>query len=169
MGTHLLNGDLYSDFFHRPEEEPTLRFIPVEPGKSVRIGNYSVMAVPVVHSVPTIGFQITSDDGKSLFYTGDTGPGLSECWEMVSPQLLIIEVTASDYYQDFGGKSNHLTPGLLKEELMSFRKIRGYIPQVVTVHMSPELEVEIRDEITAVAKDLAVPITIAYENLELNL
>jgi len=123
----------------------------------------------VVHSVPTVGFQITSNDGKSVFYTGDTGPGLSECWQMVSPQMLIIEVTASDRYQDFGRESNHLTPSLLREELMSFRKIRGYLPQVVAVHMSPELEAEIRGEITVVSQDLAVPITIAYEGLELDL
>jgi len=169
LTTHLLNGEIYSDFFHRPEEKPTLGFIPLEPGKSVRIGSYTVMAVPVVHSVPTLGFQITSNDGKSVFYTGDTGPGLSECWQMVSPQMLIIEVTASDRYQDFGRESNHLTPGLLREELMSFRKIRGYLPQVVAVHMSPELEAEIRGEITVVSQDLAVPITIAYEGLELDL
>ena len=168
IAAHLLNGDLYSDFFHRPEEKPTLVFIPLEPGKPVRIGSYSVVAVPGIHSVPTVGFQITSDDRKSVFYTGDTGPGLSQCWEMVSPQLLITEVTASDYYQDFEGKSNHLTPGLLKQELISFRKIRGYLPRVVTVHMSPELEAEIRDEIAGVAEDLSIPITIGYEGLELD-
>ena len=167
--THLLNGDIYSDFFRRPEEKPTLNFIPLEPGKSVQIGSYSVMAAPVNHSVTTIGFQITSDDGKAVFYTGDTGPGLDDCWQLVSPQLLVTEVTAPNRYQDFGRESKHLTPGLLKQELVYFRKLKGYLPRVVTVHMNPALEAEIRDEIAAVAEDLASPIIIGYEGLELNL
>ena len=169
LTAHLLNGNLYSNFFHRPGERPTLNYVPLEPGEEVHIEGYNVVAAPVNHSVPAVGFQITSDEGKAVFYTGDTGPGLDDCWQLVSPQLLVIEVTASNRYQDFGRESKHLTPGLLKQELVSFRKLKGYLPRVVTVHMNPALEAEIRDEIAAVAEDLASPIIIGYEGLELNL
>ncbi|MFC1909657.1 lactamase, partial [Chloroflexota bacterium] len=95
------------------------------------------MAVPVSHSTPAVGYQVTSPDGKTLFYTGDTGAGLADCWQQVSPQLLIIEVTASNEFQEVLLYKGHLTPGLLAQELESFRKIKGYLPQVITVHMSP--------------------------------
>ena len=36
---------------------------------------------------------ITDSEGKSLFYTGDTGPGLSPVWQKVSPQIIIADVS----------------------------------------------------------------------------
>ena len=104
-----------------------------------------------------------------VFYTGDTGPGLADCWECVSPQLLIIEVTASNRFEEFGRESGHLTPSLLKQELDDFQKLKGYLPQVITLHMSPGLEKEIEAEIAAVAKDLNNPITLGHEGMQLHL
>ena len=104
-----------------------------------------------------------------MFFTGDTGPGLSECWQQVSPQLLITEVTASSRYDDFGRGSGHLTPNLLKQELIVFRTLKGYLPQVVTVHMSPDLETEIATELAAVAEELHATIALAHEGMELRL
>jgi ribonuclease BN (tRNA processing enzyme) len=123
----------------------------------------------VKHSVPTVGYQVASADGKTMFYTSDTGPGLAGCWQRVSPQLLITEVTAPDKYKKWAAGSGHLSPGLLKQELTSFRELNGYLPQVVVVHMSPHLEKEIETEIAAVSKALGGSITLAYEGMELNL
>ncbi|MDP6043413.1 MAG: lactamase, partial [Dehalococcoidales bacterium] len=138
-------------------------------GKPVSIAGYVVLPVPVNHSVPTVGYQITSPDGKILFYTGDTGPGLAECWPQVSPQLLIIEVTAPDRYEEFGRKMRHLTPSLLREELISFRKVKGHLPPIVTVHMNPRQEEEIVIEIARLAEELKASITLAYEGQRLSL
>ena len=112
---------------------------------------------------------ITSPDGKTVFYTGDTGPGLADCWEWVSPQLLIIEVTTPDRYQEFATRAGHLTPNLLKQELNSFLEIKGYLPPVIVVHMNPGLEKEIEAEIAAIASALNSPITLAYEGMKLHL
>ncbi len=166
---HLLDGEIYPNFMKFPEEKPTINFTVVEPHRAIRIGDYDVLAVPVNHSVPTVGYQVTSPEGEAVFFTGDTGPGLSDCWQQVSPQLLVIECTASDRFAEFGRKSGHLTPVLLKEELIAFRDIKGYLPQVVTVHMSPGLEEEIRAEIAAVSEELNTPITPGYEGMELQL
>ena len=169
LATHLLNGTVYASFLEKPEDNPRLSFTIIEPGKPVSIAGYGVLPVPVNHSVPTVGYQITSPDGKILFYTGDTGPGLAECWPQVSPQLLIIEVTAPDRYEEFGRKMRHLTPSLLREELISFRKAKGYLPPVVTVHMNPRQEEEIAAEIARLAEELKTSITPAYEGMLLSL
>jgi len=169
LATHLLDGKLYPNFLERPPENPAIKFTVIEPLKAEQIEGYAVLAVPVNHSVPTVGYQITSPDGKVVFYTGDTGPGLADCWEQVSPQLLVIEVTAPSRYDESARESGHLTPNLLKQELAIFRELKGYLPQVVVVHMNPELEEEIEAEIATVAEDLNNPITLGYEGMQLDL
>ena len=169
LSTHLLDGKLYPNFLEQPQENPTLKFSAIEPYQAAQIEGYSILAVPVNHSVPTVGYQVTSPEGKTVFYTSDTGPGLAGCWEYVSPQLLIIEVTAPDKYKVWAAESGHLTPSLLKQELISFQELKGYLPQVVLVHMNPSLEKEIEAEIAAVAEALNNPITLAYEGMQIHL
>jgi ribonuclease BN (tRNA processing enzyme) len=167
LKTYLLNDKVYTNFLERPASKPTFRFMALEPLKPVQIEGYSVLAVPVIHSHTAVGYQIASQDGKALFFTGDTGPGLAEYWPQVSPQLLITEVTASNRYDNFGRGSGHLTPNLLKQELVSFQKLKGYLPQVATVHMSPDLEAEIASELATVAEELNTTIIVAHEGMEL--
>lgn len=169
LATHILNGRIYANFLEKPENNPIVKFTVIEPNKAVQIAGYSVLAVPVNHSVPTVGYQITSPEGKKFFYTGDTGPGLTECWRHISPQLLIIEVTASNRYEEFGLKSLHLTPNLLKPELIAFRALKGYLPPVITVHMNPLQEKEIAAETALLAKELNASITLAYEGMQIQL
>ena len=169
LARHLLNDELYPDFRQKPAPNPTVRFTIIEPHQAEQIEGYTVLAVPVNHSVPTVGYQVTSADGQAVFYAGDTGPGLADCWRHVSPQLLITEVTASDKYTEWAANSGHLTPGLLKQELQSFREVNGYLPRVVAVHMNPALEEEIAAEIAVVAEALGGSITLGYEGMQLNL
>ncbi|MFC1950759.1 MBL fold metallo-hydrolase [Chloroflexota bacterium] len=169
LTNYLLDGKLYPKFLEQPQENPTIKFTLLKPSQAEQIEGYSVLAVKVNHSVPTVGYQITSPDGKTVFCAGDTGPGLASCWENVSPQLLIIEVTASNKYEGFSKESGHLTPSLLKQELASFREIKGYLPQVVTIHMNPDLEEEIKTEIAVVAKVLNSPINVSYEGMQLHI
>jgi len=169
LARHFFNSEIYTDFRRKPEDKPTLSLAALEPNKAVTIEGYTVLAVPVKHGVPTVGYQVTSGDGKSVFYTGDTGPGLAECWQSVKPQLLIIEVTSSDRYAGWAGESGHLAPSLLKQELASFQEVNGYIPPVVAIHMSPNLEEEIAAELAAVAEALDCSITLAYEGMEISI
>ncbi len=87
----------------------------------------------------------------------------------MSPQLLVTEVTIPNRYEDFAKESRHLTPRLLREELMSFQKLKGYLPRVVTVHMNPALRGEIGAELAVVAKGLNCSIKLACEGMQLEL
>ncbi len=169
LKTYLMDGNPYPDFLERPPENPTIKFTTIEPLKTIQIEGYSILPVPVNHSASSVGYQITSPDGKIVFYTGDTGPGLDECWEYVSSQLLIIEATLPDRFEEFAREAKHLTPALLRHELTVFQKAKGYLPQVITVHMSPNLEEEIRTEIDTVAEALNSPIMLGYEGMQLQL
>ena len=169
LATHLLNDRLYPDFFKKPAEQPTIRFTVMEPHQIETVDGYSIVAVPMNHSVSTVGYQITSPDGKVVFYTGDTGSSLDECWQYVSPQLLIIEVTAPNRYEEFALRTGHFTPSLLEQEMNRFRELKGYLPQVITVHMNPWEEKEIETEIAGVARALNTPITLGHEGMLLDL
>lgn len=158
----LLNGDNYPDFLEKPEGKPTLRFCPVKSGDELDIVGYSVLPIPVCHSVPSIGYEIRHA-GKSLFYTGDTGPGIN--FSGMKADLIIVEVTSSARFEDFARESGHLTPALLEEELLGLQKLNGYLPKVVAVHLNPDLEVEIKRELAGVARRLGNRIDVAYEGL----
>ena len=169
LTTHLLNGKLYPKFHEFPEANPTVKLEAIEPLKLKQIAGYGILAVPVNHSQTTVGYQVTAADGKSVFYTADTGPGLTDCWQHIAPQLLITEVTAPNRYQELAQESGHLTPSLLKRELTNFQELKGYLPEVVVVHMNPVLEPEIAAEIKIVAQALDNPITLAWEGMRLKL
>jgi len=169
MTTHLFDGKLYPNFLERPLGNPTIHFTVVEPCRTEQIAGYCVLPVPVTHAVPAIGYQITSPDGKTVFCTGDTGPGLAECWQQVSPQLLIVEVTLPDEQEELALTAGHLTPALLKQEMTAFQELKGHLPQIVTVHMNPELEEEIETQLGDVAEALNHPITLGYEGMQLQL
>lgn len=169
LSDSLMNGEIYPDFFTRPEDKPTLRFNRVEAYKEIDIAGYRVLALPTSHSVPSVGYQVTDCDGHSIFYAGDTGPGLGDIWADIRSEVLIIEVTVPNRFEQFGRQSRHLTPSLLGEELISFKKSNGYLPRVLCVHMNPPLEKEIAAEIALLAKELKCQISLAYEGMRINL
>jgi len=149
----LLDGKMYTNFLEYPsEEKPTLILEIIEPHSRKTIAGYDILALPVKHSVPAVGYQITSSDGKSLFYTGDTTVGISDCWQHISPRLLITEVAGPDKYEDWLKKAGHLCARFLKEELVQFRRLKGYLPRVIVIHIGNPYEQEIKEEVAQVAQ-----------------
>lgn len=169
LTNHLLSGELYPNFLEMPQENPTIKFNEIEPLNMEVIESYNVFAIPVNHAVPAVGYQVTSPEGRTIFYSGDTGPGLRNYWPQLSPQLLITEVTAPNRYEEFARETGHLTPNLLREELAIFRRVKGYLPQIVSIHMNPQLEAEIKVELAGASKELGSPIILAYEGMQIDL
>ena len=166
----LLGGKMYANFFEYPDKEkPTVILGAIEPYSRKAIAGYDVLAVPVKHSVPAVGYQITSPDGKSLFYTGDTTVGVSDCWQHVSPQLLVAEVAGPDKYEDWLRKAGHLCARLLKQELVQFRQLKGYLPRTVIIHIGNPYEREIKEEVAQVARELEADISLGYEDMKISL
>lgn len=166
---YLLNGELYPQFHQRPEDNPTIRFHVLEELQRVTVAGYELLPLKVNHSIQSMGFQLTSTEKKTLFYTGDTGPDLGEIWQYVSPQLLLFEVTTSNRWSESALKSGHFTPNFLRQELIRFRNIKGYLPRVVAVHINPSDEDEIKVELEEMADSLRADIQPAYEGMELSL
>jgi ribonuclease BN (tRNA processing enzyme) len=169
LTAHLLNDIVYPDYMTKPPGKPSLRSREMEAGREEKIAGYNVLPVTVNHAVPTMGYQVTSADGKKVFYTADTGPGLAETWRQISPDLLISEVTALNKYDDFARQTGHLTPALFRQEMESFREIKGYLPQIVLVHMNPIDEKGIKGEVDEAARALRTTIRFGHEGMLLRL
>jgi len=169
LSDYLLDGGIYPKFLERPEGNPTIRLHQIEPNREFDVAGYRVLPVLMKHAVPSVGFQITSADGKSVFYTSDTGDGLEDCWRQVKPDLLIVEVTVPNGFAEGVREAGHLTPDLLRQEMEAFHRIQGYLPPIVAVHINPDMENEIETQLADVAKALDTPISLGYEGMLLEL
>lgn len=160
---HLINGTIYPTFTEAASfGGPSLEYRPIEALRDVEIEGYRVRAVPVKHGVPAVGYQVTSREGRSVFYTGDTCGQLAETWEAIAPDLLITEVTYPDAWR---GKAKHMAPADLEAELETYRRMKGSLPRVLIVHMVPWLEHDVRRELAGVAGRLGHAIEVAREDM----
>ena len=167
--SRLLDGSLYPDFINTPSpENPTFRLNVVEFYREFKVLGYRVLALPVPHSVPAAGFLVSNGQVK-LFYTGDTGRGLDEAWEHVSPDVLLTEVTFGDGNEAVAEASGHLTPVILGEALDGFRRRHGYLPRVVVSHVSPQWEGAVREELRRLSARLGVEIVVSQADMTLRL
>jgi cAMP phosphodiesterase len=165
---YLLDGKMYKDFTVWPSaKNPRLRLNPIVALQVFSVLEHAITAVPVSHSAPAVGFQVVSNGGRSIFYVGDAGPGLAECWQRVRPEVLFIEVTGPNRMTDTMLNLRHLTPQLLLDELRQFHEMRGYLPRVVATHIPVLREKEIKSELSLVGKELGTKLEIAYEGLKL--
>ena len=167
LSKNLVNGAIYPDHTCSPTDCPSLRFNALLPGKENEVGAYSVLPVRMPHGPPTYGFQVTDPDGRRFFYSGDTGPGFSEGWGVVSPHLAFIETSYSDRMETDARARGHLTPSLLAADLDRIKREEKELPSVWAVHLNPRYEEEIKEDLAAASRELGIEIRAAYQGLEL--
>ena len=117
----------------------------------------------LVFIIISIVLSFTSKNNKNVFYTGDTGPGLSALWDYISPQVVIWDLTFPNSLENRAINSAHLCPRTLKNELLNFYQIKNYYPRIYLIHLSPKLEKEIKREVKEVSNELDVKINITRE------
>lgn len=167
---YLLDGTLYLDFRRRPSpERPLFTLIPVEPLRPFSLLDYQMRAVPVPHSVPAIGWEITTPQGKTFFYTGDCGPAVANSWEHTHPHLLVMEATMPNRLLQRATAAGHLTPSTLAGALEALlRKADGPL-QVIAAHLNPAWREEVAQELLSLPSQQALQLHIAIEGLTVEL
>jgi ribonuclease BN (tRNA processing enzyme) len=172
LKTHLVDGVIYPEFTKKIPfflEKPSLKFITITTFKKIKIDDYQVLPLPVNHTINSVGYEITSKNGKKIFYTGDTSSGLSSIWKIISPDLLIIDLTFPDNLEKRAENSGHLCPKLLRKELIELYQVKNKFPEITLIHLNPKFEDEIKTEIRKIEKDLKITINLANEGEEINL
>ena len=156
---HLLNDRLWPDFTRISASiNPVLRLKNIQDGKPFRVHGYSVTAYAVSHTVPAVGYIIRDEKtGRTLLYTGDTGP-TERIWRHAADvHAAIIEVSFPNGMEKLAQMTGHLTPDLLKAELEKMKRIPAtvYVP-----HPKPQYIHRIRREISAIRKRSGMDIKI---------
>src|SRR6185369_4361193 len=112
MRDHLFNGVIWPDFTKIPTPgSPVLTFETIGTQNEFTVNGYRIKAVAVNHTVPAVGYLV-SRNGKTLAYTGDTGP-TEDFWRHVSGvDALIVEVSFPDSMEHLALLTGHLTCSL---------------------------------------------------------
>lgn len=146
MQDHLFNNIIWPDFSSIPSaENPVIKFTTITPYCENAVDGYRIMAIPVNHTVPTVGYVVKSGV-KTLVYTGDTGP-TEEIWTFCSGvDVLIVEVSFPDSMKDLAQLTKHLTASMLVEELA---KIEVLPKRILITHPKPQYYEIIYKEVMA--------------------
>lgn len=150
LRAHFFNNHLWPDFSVIPTpEEPTIRFVELEPEKPTQVGRFSVRAVLVSHTIESAGFVIEGPGG-SIAYSGDTGP-TDRFWEVLNEQpdlrALLMEVSFPNREQRLATVSGHHTPETLERDLRKLRSPKD-VPTML-YHIKPVFQAEVERECAA--------------------
>ena len=122
----LLNSSVWPDFTVIPRiQNGILNLIELKASQSVKINDYTITPYKVNHSVPAVGYLVEDKRKRRFFYTGDTGP-FDGTWEKLGTEplhCLIIEVSFPNRMGKIAIQTGHLTPQLLRKELLKVKQV----------------------------------------------
>lgn len=147
LQAHIFNGSIWPDFTAIPTAEtPFLSFEAITPGQSIAVDNKKFQAIVVNHTVPAVGYLVSSDQG-SFAFTGDTAQNKEEFWGVINDchdlKHLVIETSFVDADAEVALLSRHLSPATFVEEMTKYRNSA----RVWLTHMMPGFEEEITAQI----------------------
>lgn len=149
LQAHIFNDVIWPDFSRLPSvASPFLRFVPIETGQMLPIGDRRIEVLPAVHTVPAVGYAVMTSQACWVF-SGDTGPNPA-FWQRVnqlSVSMLVIETAFSSRESQLAQTSQHLSPEVLAAELDGIAPGSNY-PIYIT-HTKPAETELIMSEIRA--------------------
>jgi ribonuclease BN (tRNA processing enzyme) len=116
---HIFNNVIWPDFSRIPTpEKPFISFHELHVGETLQITGKSIEVLPAVHTVPAVGYAITSGKGCWVF-TGDTerNPAFWRRINQMNVAALVIETAFSNREKELAKRALHLAPASLAEEL----------------------------------------------------
>jgi ribonuclease BN (tRNA processing enzyme) len=137
LKAHIFNNVIWPDFSRIPSAEaPFLSFHEIQVGQVLDLGGKSIEVLPAVHTVPAVGYAVTSAKGCWVF-TGDTerNPAFWQRVNQMNVAALVIETAFSNREKDLAHRSLHLSPNALANELDCIDKGKSF-PIYIT-HTKP--------------------------------
>ena len=137
LRSHVFNWLIWPDFSSIPDRgNPFLRFQEMHIGESANIGGGRRMtALPALHTVPAVAYQVSCDTG-SLVFSGDTTysePLIAAINDIPDLRYLLVETAFPDALHDLAIASRHLCPSLLALFLDRIK----VSPEVWITHLKP--------------------------------
>ena len=168
---HLIDGDVYPDFTKKlTDAPPKYRFQPVQPGVCFKVLDYEVKPIPQPHPVPVVGYIVRSNSGACMAYTGDTGGNLLPFFQdQLSPQVIFVDVTFPSRMEFLAKLTGHLTPNMLREQVLEASKAKLRLPKMVAVHMNVPTRDEVIPEVESIANELGIDLSAGAEEMVVEL
>jgi ribonuclease BN (tRNA processing enzyme) len=119
LKAHIFNDVIWPDFSRIPTPEaPFISFREIRVGQTLNINGKHIEVLPAVHTVPAVGYAVTSGGGCWIF-TGDTerNPAFWRRVNQMNVAALVIETAFSNREKELARRSLHLSPHALAEEL----------------------------------------------------
>ena len=162
----LVDGEIYPDLTRGLNDvPPALHFHAIDGHEVLSLNGYEVKPIAVQHPVPTVGYIVRRGD-DCVAYTGDTGGGLLPFMEdAMAPSVVFVDVTFPNALEGRARISGHLTPALLREQLLGAQRAGATIPKIVPVHMSLEHQSDTLKELAVVQTELRVDMEPGYEGM----
>lgn len=159
---HIFNNVIWPDFTTIPSvANPFITLHEISVSQVVQLGDRSVTALPVQHSIPAVGYQISSGVGH-LVFSGDTGP-CKEFWDAISQmndvRHIIVENSFPDSNISLANISGHFCSSLLAEDIRHLTKTDM---KIWITHLKPENAHSTMKEV----KELLQPETNNVDRLE---
>lgn len=151
LKTHIFNNIIWPDFSKIPTPSaPFISFHPLDIGQSFLLAGKLVEVLPAVHTVPAVGYAVTTGMGYWVF-TGDTerNPALWARLNRMDVTMLVIETAFGNFQSKLAERSLHLCPESLAAELTCIEPGRNY-PIYIT-HTKPAETQRIMAEILNLA------------------
>lgn len=134
---HVFNNVIWPDFSRIPSPDaPFISFHEIEVGQTLQITGKLIEVLPAVHTVPAVGYAVTSGSGCWVF-TGDTerNPAFWKRVNELNVAALVIETAFSNREKELAERSLHLSPASLAQELRHIEAGKRY-PIYIT-HTKP--------------------------------
>jgi cAMP phosphodiesterase len=136
LRNHIFNNIIWPDFSSfKNSFNVSLQFQEIIPSQIVKIDDLEIIAMPVNHTVPTVGL-IIKDSDSAIAISGDT-TSTEELWnkarETLDLKAAFIECSYPDRLSDLALRYGHLSPNLLLEE---YKKLSKSIP-CFAYHIKP--------------------------------
>jgi ribonuclease BN (tRNA processing enzyme) len=152
---HIFNWVIWPDFSELPTpERPSIQFQAMKPGDKVSIRSREIEMIPVNHTVPGVGYCVSSRRANVAF-SGDTTTN-DTLWEVLNDydniDLLFVESAFSDNDIEISKISKHYCPSLLGEDILKMR----HRPDVWLTHFKPGEEELIYKECVEAMPDFNV-------------
>ncbi|RMH35980.1 MAG: 3',5'-cyclic-nucleotide phosphodiesterase [Nitrospirae bacterium] len=149
LKAHIFNNIVLPDFFVLPTpRRPIFRELALEPHRPHMFGELKITAIPVDHSVPSVGF-IVEDGQSSWVLSGDTY-ATEALWVRAAAlsnlKMACIETSFPDEMTELAQTSKHLTPRLLARE---FDKLKNPHLPLYAYHLKPAFRERIIDQLAA--------------------
>lgn len=159
IANDLFNDRIWPDFTAIPSKRSAMmRLREIEIEKPASIGELSLRAIPVSHTVACVGFVVREKD-KGFMFTADTGP-TQRFWEIAREEkgikFIIADVSFPNRLSGLARISGHMTLSILVDHLERYGLAN--VPIFMT-HMKPIFLDEILSELAVIGGFNIKPLT----------